>query len=75
MPCAVQIFEEGFEYGILHFIGIRSHLVLGHPFLREVVTFIHLADKMKHLRLVGDDNVDHSALLLKLGKLTTNMMT
>jgi hypothetical protein len=59
------------EYGIPHLVGNRLHLVLGHLFLREVVAFKHLADKMQHLGLVQDDDVDRSALLLKLRQLTT----
>jgi hypothetical protein len=40
-------------------------------FLREVVAFIHLANKMKHLGFVGDDKVDCLAFLLKHCKLMT----
>ncbi len=57
--------------GIPCLVGIQSHLVLGHLFCREVVAFIHLAEKMQHLGLVGDDNIDRAALLLKFHQLTS----
>jgi hypothetical protein len=52
-------------------VRIQSNLILGHLFLCEVITLIHLVDKMKRFGLVGDDVVDRGAFLLKFCQLTT----
>ncbi len=57
--------------GIPCLVHIQLHLVLGHLLLHEVVTFIHLADKMQRFGLVGDDDVDRATLLSKFCQLAT----
>jgi hypothetical protein len=59
------------ECGIPRLVRIQLHLVLGHLFLREVVTFIHRANKVKHFGLIGDNDVDCAVLLLNFRQLTT----
>ncbi len=59
------------ECGIPLLVCIQLHLLLGHLVFPEVVTFIHLANKIECFGLVRDDDVDCAALLLKFCQMTT----
>ncbi len=63
-----QICEVG-KYFVPDLVRIQEDLVLGHLLLGEVVTLVHLPNKVEGFGFVGNDDVDCLAFFLLLGEL------